>query len=239
MAVGSPPRRPRARAAARPPRVRSRTSWRSTSASARTVERTSRPPAVVVSLDSVRGRRRAPVPSSSVIVASRCGSDRPRRSRRQTTRCPPPAAAARGAARARAVVAAAGGDVGPHLRAPGRGQSVGRRRQVLRHGRGTGRRRSRGRAPCRRAHGSGETPVPRQTPLPRRVVPPARLLLARSLERSSARSLETADTWSISSRPSASGRGFNAAAVPASPAGSPSRARPHGRVYWNAIDQAV
>ena len=44
-----------------------------------------RPPGVVVSMDSVSDRNPTPLPSSSLTVSMRCGSDRPNRSNRHTT----------------------------------------------------------------------------------------------------------------------------------------------------------
>ena len=59
MTVGRPPRRPRVRAAERPACVRSRIRSRSNSASAAKTWKTSRPPGVVVSFDSVSERSRS------------------------------------------------------------------------------------------------------------------------------------------------------------------------------------
>jgi len=145
----------------------------------------SRPPAVVVSLDSVKNRKPTPLPSSSVIVASRCGKDRPRRSRRHTTRVSPgsnrsrsrassgrssrapEATSVQTCAHPAAVRASAGKGPGPWSR-PGH---------------------SRGRVPCLGAYGNLLTRVPRhrglghefRTPIRRRVAPPARLSLKRSV----------------------------------------------------------
>jgi hypothetical protein len=86
MTVRRPPSRPRARAAFKPACVRSRISWRSTSAIAPKMWNTSRPEEVVVSMPSVRLRNPSCRRSSSAINSMRCRSERPRRSRRHTTR---------------------------------------------------------------------------------------------------------------------------------------------------------
>ncbi len=86
---GRPPLRPRALAAASPAIVRSRMISRSNWANAPNRWNTSRPPAVVVSIDSRSDRNPTPRSSSAVTVSIRWRRERPRRPRRQTTRVSP------------------------------------------------------------------------------------------------------------------------------------------------------
>ena len=83
IATGRPPRR---RAAARPALTRSRVSDRSNCASAPKTWNRNSPCGVVVSICSVSERNAPPRSFSSFTVASRWGSDRPRRSSFHTTK---------------------------------------------------------------------------------------------------------------------------------------------------------
>jgi len=89
IATGRPPRRPRRRAAARPARTRSWVRDRSNCASAPKTWNRNSPCGVVVSICSVSDRNATPRSFNSFTVASRCDSDRPRRSSFQTTRQSP------------------------------------------------------------------------------------------------------------------------------------------------------
>ena len=86
---GRPPLRPRARAASSPARVRSPMTWRSNSANAAKMWKTSRPPEVVVSTASVSERSPTPPASSRSTVAISCRSERASRSSRQTASVSP------------------------------------------------------------------------------------------------------------------------------------------------------
>jgi hypothetical protein len=80
---------PRDLAAVRPACVRSTMSVRSNSARAAIMWKTRRPPALVVSMASLRDTKPAPFASMSFKTSTRCDSDRPSRSSRHTTRTTP------------------------------------------------------------------------------------------------------------------------------------------------------
>ncbi len=84
-----PPSRPRERAAANPARVRSRIKLRSNSASAAKRWNTSFPVALPVSIFSVTDSKKTPRLSKSVMIFTRSGKLRPRRSKRHTTNVSP------------------------------------------------------------------------------------------------------------------------------------------------------
>ena len=85
-----PPLRPRALAAASPARVRSWIRRRSNCARLEKMLNINSPDAVVVSMaPSESDRKPIPLPSNSSTRATRCGIERPRRSRRQTTKVSP------------------------------------------------------------------------------------------------------------------------------------------------------